>query len=193
MATVSRSWPAARACSWSRASRSSAWRSIAAARRARAAGCRAASGARCPPPPCCGFRASRATHTWGRDSSTRGREALASEPAVLPEVPHQVVTADVQSAEVPLTLRHDDCFGVFNEIGDIDAEARSEAGLYRAGVRHLSRLTLTLGSLRPLLLASNTRDDNVLLTVNQTNPDVRGEGGRIALPRRTLYITHPRF
>jgi glycogen debranching enzyme len=118
---------------------------------------------------------------------------LASEPAVAQEALHQVVTADVQSAEVPLTLKHDDCFGLFNEIGDIDAEARSEAGLYRAGVRHLSRLTLTLGSLRPLLLASNTREDNVLLTFNLTNPDVRGEGGRIALPRGTLYITRSRF
>jgi len=37
------------------------------------------------------------------------------------EVLHQVVTADVQSAEIPLTLKHDDCFGLFNEIGDIDA------------------------------------------------------------------------
>lgn len=118
---------------------------------------------------------------------------MASEPAIAQEALHQVVTADVQSAEAPLTLKHDDCFGLFNEIGDIDAEWRSEAGLYRAGVRHLSRLTLTIGSLRPLLLASNTREDNVLLAFNLTNPDVRGEGGRIVLPRGTLYITRSRF
>ena len=68
---------------------------------------------------------------------------------------HQVVTADVPSGERPHALRHDDCFGLFNEIGDIDAETRSEAGLYRAGVRHLSRLTLTIAWLRPLLLAAD--------------------------------------
>jgi glycogen debranching enzyme len=118
---------------------------------------------------------------------------LASEAALSHDILHQVVTADVQSAEIPLTLKHDDCFGLFNEIGDIDAEARSEAGLYRAGVRHLSRLTLAIGSLRPLLLAANTREDNVLLTFNLTNPDVRGEGGRIILPRGTLYIVRSRF
>jgi len=118
---------------------------------------------------------------------------LASEPAFAPENLHQVVTADVQSGDAPYTLKHDDCFGLFNEIGDIDAEARSEAGLYRAGVRHLSRLTLTLGSLRPLLLAVNPREDNVLLTFNLTNPDVRGDAGRIVLPRGTLYITRSRF
>jgi glycogen debranching enzyme len=106
---------------------------------------------------------------------------------------HQVVTADVQGSDEPLTLKHDDCFGQFNEIGDIDAEARTEAGLYRAGVRHLSRLTLTINSFRPLLLAATTREDNVLLTFNLTNPDVRGEGGRVVLPRGTLHITRTRF
>jgi len=115
------------------------------------------------------------------------------EVAISPEVPHQVVTADVPSAERTHALRQDDCFGLFNEIGDIDAEARSEAGLYRAGVRHLSRFTLTVAGLRPLLLAASPRDDNVLLGVNLTNPDVRGEGGRIVLPRGTLHITRSRF
>jgi glycogen debranching enzyme len=110
-----------------------------------------------------------------------------------PEVPHQVVTADVPSAERPHSLRQDDCFGLYNEIGDIDAEERTEAGLYRAGVRHLSRFTLTVAGLRPLLLGAIPRDDNVLLSVNLTNPDVRGEAGRIVLPRGTLHITRSRF
>jgi len=117
---------------------------------------------------------------------------LASDPAILEDL-HQVVTADVPSGERTHALRHDDTFGLFNEIGDIDAETRSEAGLYRGGVRHLSRLTLTIGSLRPLLLSATPREDNVLLTVNLTNPDVRGEGGRVTLPRGTLYITRARF
>jgi glycogen debranching enzyme len=118
---------------------------------------------------------------------------LATEPVLAQEAHHQVVTADVSSTDRTLTLKHDDCFGLFNDIGDIDAEARSEAGLYRAGVRHLSRLTLTLASLRPLLLSAAPRDDNVLLNVNLTNADVRGEGGQVALPRGTLYVTRSRF
>jgi len=117
---------------------------------------------------------------------------VASDPAILDDL-HQVVSADVPSGERTLTLRHDDTFGHFNEIGDIDAETRSEAGLYRGGVRHLSRLTLTIASLRPLLLSATPRDDNVLLTINLTNPDVRGEGGRVTLPRGTLHITRRRF
>lgn len=119
--------------------------------------------------------------------------ALASEPAFSGAELHQVVTADVPSGERTHVLRHDDCFGLFNEIGDIDAETRSEAGLYRAGVRHLSRLTLSIAGQRPLLLATVQRDDNVLLTVNLTNADVRGEGGRVILPRGTLHITRTRF
>ena len=118
---------------------------------------------------------------------------MASEPAISHSPAHQVVTADVQSSDKQLTLKHDDCFGLFNEIGDIDAEARTEAGLYRAGVRHLSRLTLTINSFRPLLLAAMPREDNVLLAVNLTNPDVRGDGGRVVLPRGTLHLTRTRF
>ena len=57
--------------------------------------------------------------------------ALASEPAFPGAEAHQVVTSDVPSGERMHVLRHDDCFGLFNEIGDIDAETRSEAGLYR--------------------------------------------------------------
>ncbi|HEX6639053.1 MAG TPA: glycogen debranching N-terminal domain-containing protein [Steroidobacteraceae bacterium] len=119
--------------------------------------------------------------------------ALASEPAFADSELHQVVTSDVPSGERTHVLRHDDCFGLFNEIGDIDAETRSEAGLYRAGVRHLSRLTLSIAGQRPLLLATVQRDDNVLLTVNLTNADVRGEGGRVILPRGTLHITRTRY
>jgi glycogen debranching enzyme len=109
------------------------------------------------------------------------------------DVPHLVVTADVPSAERTHSLKQDDTFALFNEIGDVDAESRSEAGLYRAGVRHLSRFTLTVAGQRPLLLAANPREDNVLLTVNLTNPDVRGDAGRIILPRGTLHITRSRF
>jgi len=118
---------------------------------------------------------------------------VVSEPAANQEASHQVITADVQNSERQLSLKHDDCFGLFNEIGDIDAEARTESGLYRAGVRHLSRLTLTINSFRPLLLAATPREDNVLLTVNLTNPDLRGEGGRVVLARGTLHITRTRF
>jgi glycogen debranching enzyme len=119
---------------------------------------------------------------------------LASEPAIPPpEHHHQVVTADVPTGERTHALRHDDCFGLFNEIGDIDAETRSEAGLYRGGVRHLSRLTLTIAGLRPLLLAATPRDDNVLLTMSLTNPDIRGDGSSVVLPRGTLHIRRSRF
>jgi len=118
---------------------------------------------------------------------------VASEHAINHTPAHQVVTADVPNSDKQLSLKHDDCFGLFNEIGDIDAESRTEAGLYRAGMRHLSRLTLTINSFRPLLLAASPREDNVLLAINLTNPDVRGEGGRVVLPRGTLHITRTRF
>jgi glycogen debranching enzyme len=118
---------------------------------------------------------------------------VSSELAAAVDAPHQVITADVPSAERTHSLKRDDCFGLFNEIGDIDAEARTEAGLYRAGVRYLSRFTLTIAGSRPLLLSASPREDNVLFNVNLTNPDVLGEGGRVVLPRGTLHIMRSRF
>jgi len=50
---------------------------------------------------------------------------LASDPAISEIELHQVVTADSPSGDRTHALRHDDCFGLFNEIGDIDAETRS--------------------------------------------------------------------
>src|SRR5687767_6963684 len=111
--------------------------STAAAARNRVAGYRGASATRHPARRWCGNRRSAARPCCGPASPTRGPVPLASEPIAPELTSHQVVTAEVPSAERTLTLRHNDCFGLFNEIGDIDAEARGEAGLYRAGVRYL--------------------------------------------------------
>ena len=50
---------------------------------------------------------------------------MASEPVQPEFASHQVVTAEVPSAERTLTLRHDDCFALFNEIGDIERGVES--------------------------------------------------------------------
>src|SRR6188508_3304857 len=144
-------------CTWSRRSRSRVSRCTAVVRRRRVDGSPAHSAASNLRRRSYGTRASPVI--WCSASATRGHVPVSSERAISLDAPHQVVTADVASAERTHTLRHDDCFGLFNEIGDIDAEARTEAGLYRAGVRHLSRLTLTVAGLRPLLLAATPRED----------------------------------
>src|SRR5947207_15430385 len=69
-------------------------------------------------------------------------------------------------------LKHGDTFAVFDRYGDIENVGPPEFGIYHHDTRFLSRLGLRLGSYRPLLLSSTVKDDNALMTVDLTNPDV---------------------
>jgi glycogen debranching enzyme len=100
---------------------------------------------------------------------------------------YYILATEVPVAERTFVLKQDETFGVFNDFGDIDAEARYEEGLYHTGTRFLSRLTLTLASHRPLLLSSTVRRDNVVMAVDLTNPDLYS-GGQLVLPRGTLHL-----
>ena len=70
------------------------------------------------------------------------------------------------------SLKHNDTFAVLDGHGDIGASAGSPDGLYHCDTRFLSRLELLINGVQPLLLASNLSDDNFLLTVDLTNPDI---------------------
>ncbi|MEO8465367.1 MAG: amylo-alpha-1,6-glucosidase [Gammaproteobacteria bacterium] len=96
---------------------------------------------------------------------------------------------DVVRAHV---LKRGETFAVFDDFGDIEGRPHGREGLYHAGTRYLSRLQLTLGSHRPLLLSSTVRRDNAVMTVDLTNPDLY-TGGRHALARGTLHINRSRF
>ena len=69
------------------------------------------------------------------------------------------------------TLKHDDTFAVVDSHGDIGALNGVQDGVFYADTRYLSRLELLLNGMPPLLLGSNLRDDNSVLTVDLTNPD----------------------
>jgi glycogen debranching enzyme len=89
-------------------------------------------------------------------------------------------------------LKHGDTFAVFDRYGDIQPVGLGEQGIYHEGTRFLSQLVLTLGMGRPLLLGSTVRQDNLLLAVDLTNPDVT-VNGKIVLPRGTLHIYRTKF
>lgn len=89
-------------------------------------------------------------------------------------------------------LKHGDTFGVFDRYGDVVPGGLGEEGVYHEGTRHLSRLGLTLGKYRPLLLSSTVQEDNSLLTINMTNPDFY-RSGELALARGTLHIARARL
>ncbi len=84
-------------------------------------------------------------------------------------------------------LKQGDTFAVFDRFGDIDTFGSGELGLYYQDTRFLSRLTLKLGKDRPLLLSSTVREDNAVLAVDATNPDVWRDG-EIVIPRGTVHV-----
>jgi glycogen debranching enzyme len=90
------------------------------------------------------------------------------------------------------SLKHGDCFAVFDSHGDIGAVGGGPDGLYYCDTRHLSLMELMINGMQPLLLGSNVRDDNTALTVDLTNPDFYFDR-RLVLPKDTLHIVRTLF
>jgi len=72
-----------------------------------------------------------------------------------------------------LVLKHGNSFAVFDRYGDIHAQGHSEQGIYHQDTRFLSQLDLRLADgRRPVLLNSTLKQDNSLLTVDLTIPEI---------------------
>ena len=84
-------------------------------------------------------------------------------------------------------LKQDDIFGVFDRYGDIQHLGIGEQGLYLDGTRFLSRLELSINDRRPLLLNSTVKEDNSLLVVDLTTPDLY-EDDRLVLRKGLLHV-----
>ncbi|MEW6325096.1 MAG: amylo-alpha-1,6-glucosidase, partial [Nitrospirota bacterium] len=98
-----------------------------------------------------------------------------------------ISTASVLSGERTRVLKHGDSFAVFDRHGDMQAFAQGTHGVYVGGTRMLSSLRLSLGNDRPLLLSSTVREDNTLLAVDLTNPDIY-VNRELIIPRGTLHL-----
>src|SRR5258708_22557109 len=89
-------------------------------------------------------------------------------------------------------LKHGDTFLVVDSHGDIGASSGGPDGLFHADTRYLSCLELRLNGVQPLLLGSNVRDDNTLLAVDLTNPDLYVDG-RIVLQKDIVHVARTIF
>jgi glycogen debranching enzyme len=89
-------------------------------------------------------------------------------------------------------LKQGDTFGLFDRNGDIHSHKTASHGLYHEGTRFLSHFELTMNGERPLLLSSTVKQDNVMLSVDLTNPDMTHEGQE-EVARGTLYLSRARF
>ena len=104
---------------------------------------------------------------------------------------YYIVTAASSTGEVRV-LKHDDSFAVFDRSGDIQHAGLGEQGIYHEGTRFLSLLAFRFCNLQPFLLSSTITRDNLLFTINLTNPDLY-VNGTVVLQRGDLHIFRTKF
>ncbi len=125
------------------------------------------------------------------DEATRGVAQIGgdirAEGGMAHDDPYYVTAPAPPGGEQDRVLKQGDTFAVFDHHGDIRQVGMREQGLYHEGTRFLSRLVFRLGREQPLFLSSMAKEDNLLLTVDLTNPDAR-DGDRITVPRGTVHI-----
>ena len=90
------------------------------------------------------------------------------------------------------TLKHDDTFLVVDAHGDIGASAGGSDGLFHNDTRFVSRFEILVNGMQLLLLGSNLRDDNAILNIDLTNPDIYFDK-RLVLEKDTLHIDRTVF
>jgi glycogen debranching enzyme len=91
-----------------------------------------------------------------------------------------------------MVIKQGDCFGVFDWQGDVHQIGEGLQGIYHEGTRFLSRLELNIDGHRPMLLSASPREDNQLLMVDLTNPDLSSESHTMT-QRGTVHILRSKF
>ena len=125
------------------------------------------------------------------NEATPGTGASPAASVVVVEDPFYIVAASPMADEHDRVLKHGDTFAIFDSYGDVKQAGLGEEGLYHDGTRYLSALLLRLAEGRPLFLSSAVQQDNALLTVDLTNPDISSDGVRVQ--RGTLHLFRSKF
>jgi len=115
----------------------------------------------------------------------------------LPQPPDETSSFYIHATESiqerwPRTLKNGDMFGLFDAQGDVRDPELTPGGLFYQDTRHLSGLEFLIDGQRPLFLSSAVENDNVVLVVDLSNPDIY-ENGKIVLPRESLHIRRSKF
>jgi glycogen debranching enzyme len=119
------------------------------------------------------------------------------EAKTLLDSPEDISTFHIQATESiqqrwPRTLKQGDMFALFDALGDCVAPALTPGGIFYNDTRYLSGMQLLIDGQRPLLLSSAVENDNVVLTVDLSNPDIYQDHA-IVLPREILHVRRSKF
>ena len=119
------------------------------------------------------------------------------EARTLPDSPEEVSSFYIQATESiqqrwPRTLKQGETFGLFDALGDCVAPDLTPGGIFYNDTRYLSGVQLLIDGQRPLFLSSVVDNDNVVLTVDLSNPDIY-QNNTIVLAREILHIRRSKF
>lgn len=84
-------------------------------------------------------------------------------------------------------LNHCDTFGIMNRSGDILPLGKEVQGIYHQDTRYLNELRLQLNGQNPTLLSSNIKEENEILSVDLSNPQILLDNGEL-LPQGIIHI-----
>ena len=103
-------------------------------------------------------------------------------------MPEHYIESQTSLVDRPLrTLKYADAFAVLDSFGDIGVIPDSPEGFFLRDTRYLSLFEIGIEGRRPLLLSSTLEDDNALLTVALTNPDIY-QGDEVTIQRDLLSM-----
>jgi glycogen debranching enzyme len=109
----------------------------------------------------------------------------------VPEAPFYILGTG-SSTRPRCNLKQGDCFAVLDSHADIGATPGGPDGIFYCDTRYLARLEMLLNGNQPLLLGSNVRDDNSILTVDLTNPDIYLDQ-KLVQPKDLLHVVRTLF
>ncbi|QBQ56163.1 amylo-alpha-1,6-glucosidase [Nitrosococcus wardiae] len=84
-------------------------------------------------------------------------------------------------------LKHGETFAVLDRYGDIQHLGLGEQGIYHEDTRFLSYFEFNINGRRPLLLNSTVKQDNTLLAVDLTTPDLY-ENDQLVIHKGIIHI-----
>jgi glycogen debranching enzyme len=105
---------------------------------------------------------------------------------------YYILASSALADQESVVLKEGDTFAVFNKHGDIHQFGTGSQGIYHNGTRFLSKTDLSINKQKPLLLSANPREDNQMVIVDLTNPDLPLLDDEVIL-RGTIHISRIKF
>jgi glycogen debranching enzyme len=105
---------------------------------------------------------------------------------------HYILATSSFADQRTMVLKQGDTFAIFDMHGDIHQVGFGTQGIYHDGTRYASHLELNIDGHRPLLLSASPREDNQMLMVDLTNPDLPSDDAEI-VERGTIHILRSKF